>query len=370
MRKILFLAVSLLLFFASCERRPLTYFVDPTMEVIINVHWVDMSSTPSGMSIYCYPESGGSPTTTQTNNTSKATVNLGAGAYKVLVFNQIPSEYTTIDFVGLSSYETAEVNAMATKSSWYESKADDDNLSYEPEELAIATYHDLEITEEEIAKMIEEYQSFMTYKGSADTTFTYNIEIDVYPAVVVRTTKVEVEVDSIASLRSVRASVYGMSSGYDISEQKSHSTYTTHLLESWNLTLNDSISTRGTIYSYFTCFGLPETTTETRMVSDAWGGTMSLEILLTDGETIHATEHVLYDKTTLITDAESSENKSGDDEELPSYDDEDVDILIQIDGVSLPNMGDSGDSGGTSGGSGGFSGSVNDWSEEKVEIPI
>lgn len=377
MRKILYLAV-LTLLTTSCVRRELTYEYFPTIDVIINVHWVDMSETPTGMSIYCYPEDGGSPTTKQTNNVSSTSISLGVGKYKVLVFNQIPSEFTTVDFVGLDSYETAEINAVSTKSTWYESKADDETLVIEPDEIAVATYHDLEISQEEIDAMLDEYMIYKSKsksKGSDDyededdvdfdEVFTYNIEIDVYPAVVVRTTRVTVEVDGVNNLGLIRSTLHGMASGYNISEQISHSDYTTHLLETWSISKDASDNTHGSIVTYFNSFGLPETTTTTRTVDESWGGTLYLEMMLLNSEVV-TSEHLLYDKVTLLTDVDSTTNKSGDDEE-ETYDDSDVDISIDIYGeVTLPDVEIPE---GETGSSGGFDVSVGGWdSEEKIEI--
>lgn len=360
------IALLLTLAFAliSCVRRELTYSYNPTVEVIVNIDWSDMSVAPTGLSIYCYPETGESPTIKIVNLTteeqaamaSSTSINLGVGVYKILVFNQTPSEFSTIEFSGMSSYESAEVYAASTTSRWYVSRAEE-SLVVDPAELAAATYHSVEIPQEAVDEVLglrekDEYVDIGSY-----TT------IDLTAAVVIKTTRVTVKLNGINNLSSVRATLCGMATGYNFSEQKSHSDYATHLLESWSITKYAEDVTKGEIVAYFTCFGIPDSTTETRVLDSSWGGTMHLEMLLVDLSTITETDYELYDKTTLMF--EDVINKSAEGDSTTEYDDSDVDISVDIDDdITLDDVEPQG------GSSGGFDASVGNWeSEQQVEIP-
>ncbi len=359
MRQIVYIIFSCALL-CSCVRRELTYSYNPTVEIVINADWSDMSEEPSGMSVYCYPDDGGSPVIKQTNSVNSTTVSLGVGEYKILVFNQIPSDFGTINFNYMDDYEQAEVTAASTTSKWYASKSDDEELVRDPEELAIATYHTVDVTQaavDEVLGLTEKYEG-------TDMEIEPYIIIYVEPKVVIKTTRVTVAIDGIDNLASVRSTLTGMASGYDISEQTTHASYATHLLESWSIiNIEEFDVTQGDIVAYFTCFGLPEITVQTRDVDSSWGGTIYLDYLLVDLATIVSSEHLLYDKTTLITNDEDATNRS--DSEESEIDDADVDISIDIDdGVSLPDVEPVG------GSSGGFDAQVDEWTgEEKVELP-
>lgn len=368
MKKV-FLIIIVALAFISCKRRPLTYAYTPKVEIILYADWADMSVKPTGMSVYCYPESGESPTIKQTNNVDSAILNLGVGVYKILVFNQVPSDFGTIDFSGLDYYETAEVFATSTTSKWYESKAEE-SLVQDPEELAIATYHTIEVTQEAVEEVLGLREK---YDGTDYYIEPYKV-IYVEPKVVIKTTRVTVKLDGFHNLSAARATLYGMAEGYDISEQKSHANYVTHLLESWSANEYLYDVTQGEIITYFTCFGIPETTTATRELDESWGGTMHLEMLLVDDSTIIEADYPLYEFTTLLyeeeLEADDEDNRSGDEDgesedDSPEYDDDDVDISVDLDGnITLPDVKPVG------GSTGGFNANVTDWGEEEdVEIP-
>ncbi len=354
----------------SCYRRELTYSYTPTVEVVVEVDWSDMTTTPTGMSVYCYPVEGGSPTIKLTNSVSSTTLTLAEGEYRIMVFNLTPAEFDAIDFAGLDSYETAEVLAVTTRSSWYTSKADEEEfLASEPEELAIATNHTLNIPAEAIDEVLG-----LREKDLNGTTVVLPYDtIHVAPQVVVRRTKVYVEVDGIHNFGAARASLTGMATGYDISEQKSHADYATHLLESWTTTIYNTDVTQGNMVTYFVSFGLPETTTATRAIDESWEGTMHLEVLLRDNSTIDEFDFDLNDKSTIVNEddllnrSEDDSTARGDDEEYEEGDantdvDTSIDISLEV-GLSI-KLTDVDPEDSSS--SGGFSPEVSGWEDEVV----
>lgn len=76
--------------------------------VRINVDWhLFDKEVPTGMTVMVFPWSGGAPHTVLTNEITHADFSLEPGKYRVLVFNQSTTEFGTLDFLGMDSYETA-----------------------------------------------------------------------------------------------------------------------------------------------------------------------------------------------------------------------------------------------------------------------
>ncbi len=377
MRKLLYL-LSIALVMLSCQRRELTYNYNPTCEVAFEVDWSNMNSAPTGMSIYCFPESGGSPTVVQTNNISSASANLAAGVYNILIFNQIPSEYGGVEFVGLESFETAEIKAVTTTSKWAVSKAEADLVS-DPEDVAAATYLDFEVSAEDVRTTIE-------LKSKTKSDIPPLATLSFVPKVVTKTTRVRIRLSAIYNHLSTRATLYGMSTGYHFANQQSHTEEVTHVLESWDLDTYDY--NEGEIWTYFTCFGLPELTTTTRSESAAdysrssdldawtrayedWDGQLDIEILLVDNSTIVSETIMLADK--IVTSSSSSvgtKDDSDTDVDLDADLDMDINVDINIasgfgeddddDPIVLPDVEPVG------GSSSGFDAYVDDWGNEEV----
>lgn len=350
----------------SCERRELTYNYDATAEVIISADWSKMSEKPTGMSVYCYPVSGDKPIVKQTNNINYASLNLPAGIYNILVFNQIPSDYGTINFSGLESFNTAEINSVATKSNWVKSVAEK-NLIRDPEEVAAATYLELEVTEDAIRTNVE-----LKSKGITKSSELINYTVEVTPKVVIKTTRVKIRIDGVKNYRSARATLYGMASGYNFSKQESHTSESTHLMESWSKTIYPEGNDKGEITASFTCFGLPGQTTSTRAEDYSnWDGVIDVDILLVDNKTIISESIELYDKITTTT----QESKT--DTDIDTNIDTNVDINIttgynfdldpdsEDKPILLPDVTPEGST------SSGFDATVDDWGDEVVhDIPI
>ncbi|MFI3259797.1 MAG: DUF5119 domain-containing protein [Rikenellaceae bacterium] len=366
------LILTLLLSLVSCERRELTYLYSPTVSVQVNADWSNLDEAPTGMSVYFYPTDGGTPTVVQTNNTSTATANLGQGTYNILVFNQIPTDYGTITFSGMDSFSTAEVKNVSTKSTWATTKSDDDYFAREPEEIAVSTYEGFVVTEEAIYENIELRSKNQT-KADEEPYAIFSFT----PRVVIKTTRVRIRVSGIDNHRSTRATLYGMATGYHFSGQASHSTMTTHLLETWSVTTYDDDSSQGELIASFTSFGLPEQSTTTRGVEqwDDWEGRLDIEVLLVDNETVVSESVALADKITASADSTKSDEDVDADIDTDINTDIDTDLDLDFDltidwgfddddntsdpiALTLPDVVAEGSV------EGGFSATVDDWGDE------
>ena len=223
--------------------------------VRINVDWhLFDKEVPTGMTVKVFPWSGGAPHTVLTNEITHADFSLEPGKYRVLVFNQSTTEFGTLDFLGMDSYETARVVVQHATSRWY-SRGDDELIGVEPEWLASDKLDEFEVSED----------------------FS---EVTLTPRNVLSHIQVSVKVPSIGYLRYARGSLTGISEGFLLGQGKPLKSKVTYLLESWTKTIDVNDATLGTLKTSVKCFGLPETTQ-----LDADNNKLSLSALLIDNKT-------------------------------------------------------------------------------------
>ena len=223
--------------------------------VRINVDWhLFDKEVPTGMTVMVFPWSGGAPHTVLTNEITHADFSLEPGKYHVLVFNQSTTEFGTLDFLGMDSYETARAVVLHTTSRWY-SRGDNELIGVEPEWLASDKLDEFEVSED----------------------FS---EVTLTPRNVLSHIQVSVKVPSIGYLRYARGSLTGISEGFLLGQGKPLKNKVTYLLESWTKTIDVNDATLGTLKTSVKCFGLPETTQP-----DADNNKLSLSALLIDNKT-------------------------------------------------------------------------------------
>ena len=223
--------------------------------VRINVDWhLFDKEVPTGMTVMVFPWSGGAPHTVLTNEITHADFSLEPGKYRVLVFNQSTTEFGTLDFLGMDSYETARVVVQHATSRWY-SRGDDELIGVEPEWLASDKLDEFEV--------------------SGDFS-----EVTLTPRNVLSHIQVSVKVPSIGYLRYARGSLTGISEGFLLGQGKPLKSKVTYLLETWTKSVDENDATLGTLRASVKCFGLPETASP-----DAENNQLSLSALLIDNKT-------------------------------------------------------------------------------------
>ena len=223
--------------------------------VRINVDWhLFDKEVPTGMTVMVFPWSGGAPQTVLTNEITHADFSLEPGKYRVLVFNQSTTEFGTLDFLGMDSYETARAVVQHATSRWY-SRGDDELIGVEPEWLASDKLDEFEVSED----------------------FS---EVTLTPKNVLSQIQVSVKVPGIKNLRYVRGSLTGISEGFLLGQGKPLLSKVTYLLESWTKSVDENEATLGTLKASVKCFGLPETVSP-----DAENNQLSLSALLIDNKT-------------------------------------------------------------------------------------
>lgn len=221
----------------------------------INVDWrLFDKEVPTGMTVMVFPWSGGAPHTALTNDITHADFFLEPGKYHVLVFNQSTTEFGTLEFQGMDSYETARALVLHTTSRWY-SRGDDEQIGVEPEWLASDKLDEFDVSED----------------------FS---EVTLTPRNVLSHIQVSVKVPSIGYLRYARGSLTGISEGFLLGQGKPLQSKVTYLLENWTKSVDENDATLGTLKASVKCFGLPETTHP-----DADNNKLSLSALLIDNKT-------------------------------------------------------------------------------------
>lgn len=324
--------ISLMLTTISCERRDLTYDYYPYADIALSVDWSKAGEVPSGMTAIFYPQNGDEPTIHTTNSVTASTVGLRAGTYNIILFNQSPYEFGSIGFEGLESYQTAYVYAKDVKSKGWYSKADEEKVAIEPEFFAVATYENFEVKEADIR----------------DT-----LSLSLTPRYIIAKGTVNIHVEGIKNLKSVRGAIAGMAEGFTFSQWRTTATHVTHLLEGWSATKNNEpLATDGHIKTSYSTFGLPYMLLS--KAGDRSSAYLDLDLLLVDNKTVISYSFSLAEYLT-VTD-------NGGEITIT------IRILDPINGtapVELPDVQPEGSA------SGGFDAEVDDWGEEfEIEVEI
>lgn len=331
---------------SGCERRELTYPSPyPLCDVLVNVDWSDVYPTPTGMTVMFFPTDDTAPTTVQTNTIHSASPRLRKGTYHVVVFNQIPSDFGTLEFRGMDHYSTMEVCATATTSKWYKTKANNDKIIVrEPELFAADRYENFEVTD----AMVE-----TSMQNRARSKSMPAVSLNLKPMPMIYTATVRVKIEGIQNVRSMRGSLGGMAQGAFIATAERNSHGVTHLLEEWTVTKDEGSATNGEAIVMITTFGQP---LNALLPTDS---KLFLSFLLVDNQTIINKEFNVGD--------------------LMQKDEHEFTITIQIgmgtkpgeeprpedDSVELPNVKPEG------GSDSGFDAEIDGWDEEEnVDIPM
>ena len=265
------LSLTTLPLLTSCEHKELCYDHSHEGYSRIFVDWKGFPESPTGMSVLAYPCLGGEPKIKLTNETHYADLNISDGMYHIMVFNQSYSEFTTIVFREMEAYKTATAHAVDRGKSWY-SRAEDERVVHDIEYLGSGTLEDIEVDNQKLHKQLSarsDDSRLIVEKGTIHPGLrTVNIKVTVY-------------VKGIQNLRSVRGSLDGLAGGCTLSDGKPIGEKVTHLLEKWNLKIDEKDPTRGQLIGTISTFGLPKGHHE---LSEE--NTLKLSTLLIDDKTI------------------------------------------------------------------------------------
>lgn len=355
----------------SCQRRPLELYYTAGAKVLVKVDWTKYTERPTGMTLMFYDQYG-SNTRITSSNVDSAYVTLEVGDYDVFVFNQSETEFGSISFSGMERFDTPEAIVEEIASKWYKSKADDEYIGTNPDDLGVAVGH-FKITEE----MVKEYNEYYTKTKTKTKTkngtkadageedlpdFLENSLITLYPTNITSILNVTAYITGIDNLYSARASLTGLAKGYKLTQLTPSSTDVTQLLDQWEKVKyegDDAGKGYLRLRSDITTFGLPGGYEGIDLTKrEPALNVFTLSILLRDGKTVldfpfNVGHHFVIEKDTetgvairvkLILEVG---NRPGEEIKLPDVD---------------PADSDNG---------GGFTADVDDWDEEiNADIPL
>lgn len=333
--------VCLFMVATSCEHKELCYHHPHTAKVSFISDWSEFEKeTPTGMTVMVYPQQGGEEIKHLTHDIGNATMDLPVGIYHSIIFNQSESEYGSVSFRGMETYETAEVYTNGTKSSWYKTRAENERVVTAPEWIGTSRHEGAEVTQEMVDATGEDMLARTNQRNALGIVIAEHT-----PQNIIYTVSVTVHIKGFHNLRSARASLDGLAEGYFFGSGKYSENTVTQLIENWEKTTDKDDPTKGTITATITCFGLPEGHTAT-----AEENLFSLSLLLVDNKTVkdytfHVGDRFIYD------DDNASANLN-------------LHLDLTLDGP-LPDVEPEG------GSSSGFDATVDDWGdEEDVEIEV
>lgn len=334
----IYIITTVLLLLASCTHQELCYHHPHTAKVRINVDWSQFDKeTPTGMTVMIYPQGEGQHVRHLTNTTTHAVVDLEAGLYNTIVYNQSETEFGTVMFTGMECFATAEVHATNATSRWYACRAEEEKLVMQPEWIGADYCTDVEVTPMMVESAGEEYMANISQMSKTSSQFLVATHT---PQNIIHTITVKVHVKGIYNLRSARASLTGLAGGYSFSQDEPTADKVTQLLESWTITQDPVDPTQGVIEAQITSFGLPYGHQGTPEENE-----LILSLLLVDNETVLDFPFYVGDDFEAHIE-ESVQLQLG------------LSLELAID-TPLPDVKPAG------GGGGGFSATVDGWGEEQ-----
>lgn len=288
----------------SCERRDLEIYYTPVCKVIVNVDWRDFLEVPTGMTMYFFRENNEAPITITTSSVYSAEVNLPVGKYKMYLINQSVGEFGTIGFDDMNKYDSAKTFLEVANNSWY-TPTKSEQVVVNPENIGVAIAEPFEITQSMVDDYQKKYEVWKTKvlayenasgtksgdSGAGEITELSKFESELASSVYVIDTKaqnvisqlnVRIYAKNADVLRTVRSSVSGMASTFELTKFTTDKGIATQLLESWTLQM-DNLGTRvGHVEATITTFGLPEGVD----ITAGRDSTLNVSCLLVDNKTV------------------------------------------------------------------------------------
>lgn len=331
----------------SCEHKELCYYHPHTAPVRVTVDWsLFTMDSPTGMTAIAYPLTYDDVDNWKfvSHNIHYITLDLEAGAFNTLVFNQDVSEFGTLEFSNLDDYEKAQATVVQTKSAdWLSTKFPNTKVCSEPEWLAVGTAENVEVTEEMVKIAEEEFLASRNEQMIRAVTKTVNDVATVTPISITKQIQFNVYCEGLYNLRSVRASINGLADGCYLYSKENTSGKASHAIETWDVNEFDYDITKGYLVSKLCTFGIPSGHTGTPEEN-----VFSIHLLLVDNSTVIDYDFNVGD---ILTKFNELDGQDGEIQKVV------VDLVIP---ERLPDVAPVGGAGG------GFDINVDDWGDETV----
>ena len=351
----LLVIVMLICFFGGCRQDELCYLHPHQMPVRVNVDWRRFFpfERPTGMTVMLFSDDeNGAVYTELTNTTTHAYINIPAGTYHALVFNQSITEFGSFSFRDMGTHSTAVV-ASQVGSRWY-TRGEYGTVAVDAEWMAVGNEYDCVLEQQEII----EHGTITVNKNNTKSVSEGELVDEDYilahvtPRNIIQSVRVYVHVEGIYNLRSARAALSGMSEGYLLTQGKPLNSEVTYLIEEFAETRDPDDPTKGCIVGSFSCFGLPDDHQATVEENNLF-----LQCLLVDNKTVKTFDIPVGDKIEkVITEMTCQEGGE-------TLTEEHIELHLHVD-IVLPDVEP------VDGGSSGFDAEVEDWDEEDVDVQM
>ena len=245
---------------ASCERRPLWYEYGPAAGFDLVPGWSRAGGVPKGCETFVFDGDGKLVSTVLSKRTDTVHLELPPGTYKALTVTYSESEYGSFSFYDKHGYEGICVSCEREAPRWKASGITK-VVSSEPEWIAAGIGRTFDITDGDARVSLVPYEQYRD--GVRDGSFSgwrlptsghedvemYNCTSDFL---------LTVWVDDAYKVRSVRATVSGMSTGWLLSGQRPLRDTLSLTMERRNREVVDADTGLGILTCDSNCFGLPD----------------------------------------------------------------------------------------------------------------
>ncbi|MBQ6747051.1 MAG: DUF5119 domain-containing protein [Bacteroidaceae bacterium] len=270
----------------SCERRDLWVLADEYRQVELITDWSGAEERPAGMTAWFINNDGsGRYRNFKSIDVDHMWLGLPRGIHTGLVFDYSPEEYAHLDFVNMDDPIHAEARAAMAEVQpeltdrntvlfGDESLHTDDQSDYErdmdtglflvadkPDSLHLDVLKDVEVVTGTDYDYVL-WEESEDYKESLVTQTLY-----AHPVPILWKLRVVVNIKGIQYMRSVRASVAGLSGGYVMPLGEPSARQCLHELDEWKAAAT-SVNT-GRITTIISTFGLPKDITGTGTLASA-----------------------------------------------------------------------------------------------------
>ena len=250
----------------SCDRRELEVMEPQKARFRLVVDWADVDwmqyygSIPSGMTVMLFGDKLSAPIVELTNNVTSVELNLDPDHYKLVIFNNSVSEFGSMKFENMNTYENMSITASKFQpmqtTEWNKTTVFD----RDPEKIG-TVLEEFEVTEEMLLSQVNFYPYDKWLKAlRASTRFyqeddlTYVLKVDVKP--ITSMLYVRVHVTGMKNMRTVEGSISGMANGYHITEDHPAAGGALQLLDSWSASLDPDLK-NGWIVTSIPVWGEP-----------------------------------------------------------------------------------------------------------------
>ena len=317
--------LALLLLFASCERRELTYYMEA--EITVTADWSHAGvpeEKDDGATLIIFPQDGGEPRVVLTGERERTVVRLPRGTYDAILFNRSFTDFSNLLFTGMESLKSLEAYAKEVVT-----RADTRVIVSSPDKLASGTVRNFEVTDDMLGNYAPPAARGVCPEGACRMHFT--------PTPLTRHIRVTLNVKGLHNVREVRCTLDGVSLSVFLHDGHAGEELGGQQFTVGNPVFAEGSFTDGRLTGELDVFGFD------RSLSHS----IALKALLVDGKTV--VEQMLTD-ITVEEETDSAGN-----------------ITLFIDPSVPETFPDVKPEGGSDSG---FDVDVDEWEDEEVDVPV